>query len=99
MHSVITSLTLQIRRLPHAGGFGHWGIYRELLSFPHGMPAVAAGVEIPKRAWFKAGEVCDLVRFQAYVLRSWEAEFPDLGVAKTAGGPRVYRRTDVEQVL
>ena len=36
---------------------------------------------------------------QAYVLRSWEAEFPDLGVAKTAAGPRVYRRADVERVL
>ena len=34
-----------------------------------------------------------------YVLRSWEAEFPDLGVAKTEGGPRVYRRADVERVL
>ena len=33
------------------------------------------------------------------MLRSWEAEFPDLGVAKAAGGPRVYRRADVEQVV
>src|SRR5579864_1642731 len=55
-------------------------------------------VEIPKRALFKAGEVCDLVKVQPYVLRTWEAEFPALGVAKTAGGPRVYRRIDVEQV-
>ena len=36
---------------------------------------------------------------QPYVLRSWEAEFPALGIAKAAGGPRVYRRTDVEQVV
>ena len=56
-------------------------------------------VEIPNRALFKASEVCDLVKVQPYVLRSWEAEFPELGVAKTAGGPRVYRRSDVEQVL
>ena len=55
-------------------------------------------VEIPKRALFKAGEVCDLVKLQPYVLRSWEAEFPGLGVAKTAGGPRIYRREDVERV-
>lgn len=34
-----------------------------------------------------------------YVLRGWEAEFPDLGVAKSAGAPRVYRRADVEKVL
>jgi DNA-binding transcriptional MerR regulator len=56
-------------------------------------------VEIPNRALFKAAEVCDIAKVQLYVLRSWEAEFPELGVAKTAGAPRTYRRTDVEQVL
>ena len=63
------------------------------------MPDVPAQVEIPKRALFKAAEVCDLAKVQPYVLRSWEAEFPQLGVAKSAGAPRVYRRGDVEQVL
>ena len=63
------------------------------------MPEVSAQVEIPKRALFKAAEVCDLAKVQPYVLRSWETEFPDLGIAKTAGGPRVYRRADVEQVI
>lgn len=57
------------------------------------------GVEIPKRALFKASEVCEIARVQSYVLRSWEAEFPGLGVARTPGGPRVYRRVDVERVL
>ena len=28
-----------------------------------------------------------------------EAEFPDLGVSKVAGGARVYRREDVERVM
>jgi DNA-binding transcriptional MerR regulator len=56
-------------------------------------------IEIPKRALFKAAEVCDIVQLQPYVLRSWEAEFPNLGVARSAGGPRVYRRADVEQVV
>ena len=55
-------------------------------------------IEIPNRALFKASEVCDLIKLQPYVLRSWEAEFPGLGVAKSAGAPRVYRRADVEQV-
>jgi DNA-binding transcriptional MerR regulator len=63
------------------------------------MPETATPIEIPKRALFKAAEVCDLAKVQPYVLRSWEAEFPDLGIAKTAGAPRVYRREDVEQVL
>jgi DNA-binding transcriptional MerR regulator len=57
-----------------------------------------AQVDIPKRALFKATEVCDLAKVQPYVLRSWEAEFPALGIAK-GDGPRVYRRADVEQVL
>lgn len=62
------------------------------------MPDISAQVEIPNRALFKAAEVCDILEVQPYVLRSWEAEFPELGVAKTAGAPRVYRRKDVEQV-
>jgi DNA-binding transcriptional MerR regulator len=43
--------------------------------------------------------VCEIAQVQPYVLRSWEAEFPDLGVSKTEGGPRVYRRADLEFVL
>ncbi|MDQ3487705.1 MAG: MerR family transcriptional regulator [Acidobacteriota bacterium] len=56
-------------------------------------------VEIPNRSLFRQPEVCDIAQVQPYVLRTWESEFPDLGVAKTAGGPRVYRRSDVERVL
>jgi len=48
---------------------------------------------------FRAQEVCEIAEVQPYVLRSWEAEFPDLGVAKSASSPRVYRRADVERVL
>ena len=40
-------------------------------------------VEIPNRSLFRQPEVCELAQVQPYVLRSWEAEFPDLGVAKT----------------
>ncbi len=56
-------------------------------------------VDIPRRALFKAAEVCDLVKLQPYVLRSWETEFPALGIAKAVGSARVYRRADVEQVM
>jgi len=62
------------------------------------MPSVDT-VQIPHRSLFRQPEVCEIAQVQAYVLRSWEAEFPDLGVAKTQGGPRVYRRGDVEKVL
>lgn len=58
-----------------------------------------ADIEIPKRALFKASEVCEIANVQPYVLRSWESEFPDLGVSKSVGGPRIYRRPDVERVL
>jgi len=56
-------------------------------------------VEIPNRSLFKAPEVCQIAGVQPYVLRSWEIEFPDLGVARKDGATRVYRRSDVERVL
>lgn len=57
-----------------------------------------AAVAIPKRALFKPAEVCEIASVQPYVLRSWESEFPDLGVKKD-GATRLYRRADVERVL
>jgi DNA-binding transcriptional MerR regulator len=66
----------------------------------YSLPAVAdSDVEIPNRALFKPSEVCELAKVQPYVLRSWELEFPALGVAKSPGGPRLYRKSDVELVL
>jgi DNA-binding transcriptional MerR regulator len=58
----------------------------------------ASPVEIPDRALFRAGEVCEIAGVQPYVLRSWEAEFPQLGISRGQGG-RLYRRQDVERVL
>jgi DNA-binding transcriptional MerR regulator len=56
-------------------------------------------IEIPDRAFFKASEVCEIAQVQAYVLRTWELEFPSLGVPRPGGGQRIYRRQDVERVL
>jgi DNA-binding transcriptional MerR regulator len=56
-------------------------------------------IEIPDREFFKPSEVCEIVRIQPYVLRSWEQEFPRLGVARTPGASRTYRRSDVELAL
>ena len=47
---------------------------------------------------FKAPEVCDMTQLQPYVLRSWEKEFPGIGVQKAADAPRLYRESDIEQV-
>jgi DNA-binding transcriptional MerR regulator len=56
-------------------------------------------VAAPKRELFKATDVCEVVQVQPYVLRSWEAEFPQIGQVPPGGGPRLYRRSDVELVL
>jgi DNA-binding transcriptional MerR regulator len=54
--------------------------------------------ESPRRALLKSADVCEIIKVQPYVLRSWEKEFPDLGSTRTAGGPRLYRQADVERV-
>jgi DNA-binding transcriptional MerR regulator len=63
------------------------------------MPDPSFDFTIPDRPAFKAAEVCEIAKLQPYVLRSWESEFPDLGIARTPGGPRVYRKADVQRVL
>jgi DNA-binding transcriptional MerR regulator len=48
---------------------------------------------------YKAVEVCELLQVQPYVLRSWEKEFPGVGVrGKSPDSPRLYRQSDVEYV-
>ena len=49
--------------------------------------------------WYKAAEVCEMAQLQSYVLRSWEKEFPGIGVQKSAETPRLYRQSDIDQVL
>ena len=48
---------------------------------------------------YKAADVCDVAQVQSYVLRSWEKEFPGIGVQKGPDSPRLYRQSDVDQVL
>ena len=84
-------------RVSSSGG-GTTGILRYVFDILAPKPLPDA-VQIPNRSLFRQPEVCEIAQVQPYVLRSWEAEFTDLGVAKTQGGPRVYRRTDVERVL
>jgi DNA-binding transcriptional MerR regulator len=47
---------------------------------------------------YKAGEICELVQVQPYVLRSWEKEFPGIGIQRTPESPRLYRQSDLEHV-
>jgi DNA-binding transcriptional MerR regulator len=48
---------------------------------------------------YKSAEVCEQAQIQPYVLRSWEKEFTGIGVQKSADAPRVYRDSDLQQVL
>src|ERR1700744_5276363 len=54
---------------------------------------------IPDKLYFRIGEVSELCRLPAYVLRFWETEFPQLKPVKSSTGQRMYRRKDVEAVI
>ncbi len=58
-----------------------------------------ADVVIPEKLYFRIGEVAELCRLPAYVLRFWETEFPQLKPVKSSTGQRMYRHKDVESVL
>jgi DNA-binding transcriptional MerR regulator len=59
----------------------------------------SAEIIIPEKLYFRIGEVAELCRLPAYVLRFWETEFPQLKPVKSNTGQRMYRRKDVENVL
>lgn len=56
-------------------------------------------IVIPDKLYFRIGEVSKLARLEAYVLRFWETEFPQLKPTKSSTGQRMYRRRDVESIL
>src|SRR5450756_474912 len=58
-----------------------------------------AEIIIPDKLYFRIGEVAGLCRLPAYVLRFWETEFPQLKPVKSSTGQRMYRQSDVENVL
>ena len=60
---------------------------------------MATRVKMPERSIYKPSEVCAIAELQPYVLRSWEAEFPEIGVAHGDGRARMYRREDLDRVL
>src|ERR1700719_4356805 len=61
--------------------------------------STATDVLIPEKLYFRIGEVSRLCRLEAYVLRFWETEFPQLKPIKSSTGQRMYRRKDVDAVL
>src|SRR5208337_767472 len=56
-------------------------------------------VAIPDKLYFRIGEVSELTRTKAFVLRYWESEFASLRPVKAKSGHRLYRRKDVELIF
>jgi DNA-binding transcriptional MerR regulator len=54
---------------------------------------------IPDRLYFKIGDVARICKVEAYVLRFWESQFPQLKPNKSGTGQRLYRKHDVEIAL
>jgi len=51
------------------------------------------------KVFYKIGEVSQVTKLPAYVLRFWESQFPFLKPKKSRGNQRLYVRRDVETVL
>ncbi len=54
---------------------------------------------VPRKLYYKIGEVCRIVGVEAYVLRYWEREFAALTPPKSKSGQRTYRPRDIELLL
>ncbi|MGH9586371.1 MAG: MerR family transcriptional regulator [Acidobacteriaceae bacterium] len=65
----------------------------------NGTPAPVAVPVIPDKLYFRIGDVAKLCGVEAYVLRFWESEFPQLKPNKSGTGQRLYRKRDVELAL
>jgi DNA-binding transcriptional MerR regulator len=58
-----------------------------------------AAIVIPDKAFFKIGEVAEILGVKAYIIRYWESEFSQLHPEKSTGNQRVYSRNDVNLLL
>ena len=57
------------------------------------------GRGLPRKLYFRIGEVAGLVGVEPHVLRYWEREFRSIRPTKSAKGQRVYSRKDVENLI
>lgn len=56
------------------------------------------GIEIPRKLFFRIGEVGELVGVESHVLRYWEAEFR-MRPRRSQSGQRMYQRKDIARFL
>jgi DNA-binding transcriptional MerR regulator len=66
---------------------------------PRRAAAPVDSTAIPDKPFFKIGEAARLCAVKPFVLRYWETEFRSLKPQKTRSKQRLYRRSDVEQLL
>lgn len=52
-----------------------------------------------KKLYYSIGEVSELTKLKAYVLRYWETEFSQLSPPKNRAGNRTYRKKDIDMIL
>ena len=52
-----------------------------------------------KKLYYSIGEVSDLTKLKAYVLRYWETEFVQLSPPKNRAGNRTYRQKDIDMIF
>jgi DNA-binding transcriptional MerR regulator len=56
-------------------------------------------VSIPKKTYFRIGEVSKILGVDPYVVRYWESEFRSVKPIRTKSDQRLYKRKDVEELL
>lgn len=54
---------------------------------------------IPEKAFFRIGEVSRILGVPPYVIRYWESEFKTVRPSRTSSDQRLYRRSDVNELL
>jgi DNA-binding transcriptional MerR regulator len=54
---------------------------------------------IPKRLYYRIGDVCRIIGVEPHVLRYWETEFPGLAPKKNKAGQRTYQPRDIEIIV
>ena len=60
---------------------------------------MAAEPRLGSKIFYKIGEVSEITKLPAYVLRFWESEFSFLKPQKSRGHQRLYIQRDIETVL
>ena len=54
---------------------------------------------IPDKLFFRIGDVAKILNVKPHVLRFWETEFPEVAPSKVQNKQRLYKRSDVEELI